>query len=197
MQLTSVPTNPITSSSARRVPRWFVAVLVLFTSGGCAKASGNTEPQSKDEAQVVASTPLPATAAGVLEGYERVRQLLASDQVSAAGPAAKALATAAEGAAGDKATPDATVFGRIAPAAATLSTTDAKDSDAVRRQFGEVSRLVVELLSKNESLRGSRLVFDCPMAQGYRKWVQLTPTINNPYMGSKMLECGSASTWTP
>lgn len=197
MQMTSIPTDPAPLSSARRVPRWFVAVLVLFTSGGCAKASGNPEPQSKDNAPVVASTPLPATAAGVLEGYERVRQLLASDQVSATGPAAKALATAAEGAAGDKSAPDAAVFGRIAPAAVTLSTTDPKDSDAVRRQFGEVSRLLVELLTKNESLRGSRLVFECPMAQGYRKWVQLTPTIDNPYMGSKMLECGSASTWAP
>lgn len=195
MHRRSISPNLQASVLSRRAPRWVVAVALVFTCGSCAKGSG--EAQAKDNAPAVASSPLPATAAGVIEGYERVRQLLASDQVAAAGPAAKALATAAEGAASDKSVPDAAVFERLAPAAVTLSTTDAKDPDAVRRQFGEVSRVFVELLAKNQSLRGSRLVFECPMAQGYRKWVQLTPTINNPYMGSKMLECGVASTWTP
>ncbi len=44
------------------------------------------------------------------------------------------------------------------------------------------------------SLRSGRFLFLCPMASGYKKWVQTTPTLNNPYWGKRMLTCGSQLT---
>jgi hypothetical protein len=35
------------------------------------------------------------------------------------------------------------------------------------------------------------------MAEGYQKWVQVSSEMANPYMGKKMLKCGSEATWIP
>jgi len=172
----------------------WVAVCATVLALGCSKANGNTGAPAPAAPLPVAAA-LPTTPEGVLAGYESIRRLLAEDQVTAVSSFSKELTAAAKGVVQAKAAAQLPVFERIATASAALATTDAKDPDAVRRQFGEVSQAIVELLTDNETLRGSRLVFECPMAQGYRKWVQLTPTINNPYMGSKMLECGVASKW--
>jgi threonine/homoserine/homoserine lactone efflux protein len=37
-------------------------------------------------------------------------------------------------------------------------------------------------------------VFECPMAKGYKRWVQPTDELENPYMGQEMLTCGSEVT---
>jgi hypothetical protein len=173
----------------------WVGICATIGTLGCSKANGNTGANATTTAAV--AEVLPMTPEGVLNGYENVRRLLAEDQVATASSYAKQLTSAAHGVVQNKSVGQLPVFERIAGASSALASIDAKDSDAVRRQFGEVSRAIVELLVENEALRGSRVVFECPMAQGYRKWVQLTPTINNPYMGSKMLECGAASKWTP
>jgi len=67
------------------------------------------------------------------------------------------------------------------------------DADAVRRAFGDVSRAVVALLAAEPSLQQGRHVFECPMAQDYKKWVQPTAELSNPYMGTRMPTCGSES----
>lgn len=184
------------SKCVGRVLGCWVAIGVAVWTLGCSKADGNTSSPRPATPAPVAEV-LPATPEGVLTGYENVRRLLAEDQVAAVSGFAEQLTRAARGVVSEKSGAQLPVFERIASASAGLAKVDAKDTDAVRRQFGEVSRGVVELLAENEALRGSRLVFDCPMAQGYRKWVQVTPTINNPYMGSKMLECGTTTKWTP
>lgn len=182
-----------------RIARSVVGCLAIgaaFWTAACSKAGGTTETPAPTAAAPVAEA-LPRTPEGVLTGYENIRRMLAEDQVAAVFALAKQLSAAAAAVASARPTPQAALFERIATASALLATTDAKDADAVRRQFGEVSHAVVDLLTTDTGLRGSRLVFECPMAQGYRKWVQLTSTINNPYMGSKMLECGVAANWTP
>ena len=82
-----------------------------------------------------------------------------------------------------------------ADAAEALSRAPVDDPDAVRKAFGEVSRSVVALLAAEPSLREGLNIFECSMAQGYQKWVQKTETIENPYMGSQMLACGTKATW--
>ena len=189
-------TARITKQALARARCGRLILTLVLGAASCSKASGTTAAPTPASAAPVAEA-LPATPEGVLTGYENIRRLLAEDQITAVSAFAKRLTTAAREVVRAKSTPELPVFERIAAASATLESTDAKDPDAVRRQFGEVSRGVVELLVANESLRASRHVFDCPMAQGYRKWVQLTPAIHNPYMGAKMLECGAASTWAP
>ena len=70
-------------------------------------------------------------------------------------------------------------------------------ADDQRREFGALSRAVVTLLSEHEALAHGRYVFQCPMAQGYQKWVQTAEELENPYMGGRMLRCGSSSDWSP
>ena len=45
------------------------------------------------------------------------------------------------------------------------------------------------------SHKKGRYVFYCPMVKGYQKWVQVDKKISNPYMGTRMLECGAKSDW--
>ena len=67
------------------------------------------------------------------------------------------------------------------------------DAEAVRTAFGETSRPLVAVLAAAPSLSKGMYVFECPMASGYQKWIQTDSEISNPYMGSRMLTCGSAS----
>ena len=83
----------------------------------------------------------------------------------------------------------------LAAAAEKLGATPSSDMRALRSGFGDVSRAVVTLIVADESLAGDRYIFRCPMAMGYKKWVQTSPELENPYMGSRMLRCGSKTKW--
>jgi len=48
-----------------------------------------------------------------------------------------------------------------------------------------VSRHVVDLLNADAKIRRGRYVFECPMAVGYPKWVQIMPDMENPYLGAQ------------
>jgi len=54
---------------------------------------------------------------------------------------------------------------------------------------------MVALMVAEPSLSRGRHVFECPMANGYRKWIQPGANISNPYMGTRMPTCGSATDW--
>mgnify|MGYP000176567725 CR=1 FL=1 len=54
---------------------------------------------------------------------------------------------------------------------------------------------LIDALAKDPELRKTLHVFECPMAQGYGKWVQRGEKLENPYMGKSMPNCGSASKW--
>ncbi len=72
------------------------------------------------------------------------------------------------------------------------------ESDLVkaRAAFGELSRAVVAVVAADPSLQPGRFLFQCPMAKGYQRWVQLEEKMANPYMGKRMLECGEVvSVW--
>jgi Cu(I)/Ag(I) efflux system membrane fusion protein len=84
-------------------------------------------------------------------------------------------------------------FAAIADGATKLAA--AADIKAARAAFGVVSQHVVALLASDKSLASGQHVFECPMVSGYNKWVQPTETLENPYMGKRMLTCGGASSW--
>ena len=123
----------------------------------------------------------PATA--TLAAYERVRALLAADEIKGVGDAARALETEATKA----------QYPAIATQAAKLAAVT--EIEAARVAFGEVSREIITMLAKEPALAKGHHVFECPMTKGYRKWVQPTDDLANPYMGKKMLACGGESSW--
>jgi Cu(I)/Ag(I) efflux system membrane fusion protein len=75
--------------------------------------------------------------------------------------------------------------------------TELGDIGQARSAFGDLSRAFVQLLAAAPPLRQGRHIFECPMAEGYQKWVQVSSEMANPYMGKKMLKCGSEATWIP
>lgn len=131
----------------------------------------------------------------VLDAYERIRDLLAKDASDAASDAASDLERAANALAATAPEAQREAFGKLAAASAKLHETKKDGADAVRKAFGDVSEPLVGLLSADPSLRKGQYLFMCPMAEGYQKWVQRSDKISNPYMGTKMLECGSESAW--
>lgn len=174
-------------------PRTLAATLVL--SLGCAqRAPRPAPPPVVDPVPMTEAAPrgsdAPATSLAVLGAYERVRALLAADQLAGVADAAMALDRAARAAVAETGTAH---FASIAEGASALAS--AGDLAAARTAFGRISQHVIELLAHDEALARGQHVFQCPMATGYGKWVQPTSQLENPYMGKAMLSCGSESTW--
>jgi len=176
---------------------WVVGLSIpgFLTVPACEKKAEAPQPEKAiASAQEVAAPTKPAkqsppsgSLAKVMTGYEQCRALLAADQGDLAS-CAKAIGQAA------RALPESAGSHRshVVSAADKLSKTDAKDLDALRLAFGDVSQGVVGLLENAPDQAQNYHVFECPMAKGYKRWVQTDTELANPYMGQKMLACGSA-----
>lgn len=79
----------------------------------------------------------------------------------------------------------------LSNAAQRLAGLETRDVDTVREAFGDVSRALISVLSAEPSLQQGRHVYECPMAKGYKKWVQVSEGVSNPYMGTDMPQCGT------
>ncbi|HVZ34595.1 MAG TPA: efflux RND transporter periplasmic adaptor subunit, partial [Polyangiaceae bacterium] len=172
--------------------------ITVGTSGlrsvGGPEASGSTAPESR-----VASMQYPAPAVDALhaamDGYDRVRALLAQDRLdrlpSEAQPLAEALraAVAALPKGGDASTCAS------AAAAAAERIASAKSLDDARKTFAELSTNVIALVGSDARLQEGWHVFECPMFEGHPRWMQRAPAADNPYMGTKMSSCGTEAGW--
>ena len=128
-----------------------------------------------------------------LAAYERVRALLAEDRTEGL---AEAAAEAAE--AFDVAADEATGSDRLRAAARSARRlSEATDIGEARESFGELSEHVVAVVASDPARQTALYRFSCPMAPGLGEWVQPSPDIENPYMGTSMPTCGSAETWGP
>tara|TARA_R110002094_G_scaffold75898_3_gene83072 strand:+ start:549 stop:1628 length:1080 start_codon:yes stop_codon:yes gene_type:complete len=153
------------------------------------------EQLEENSVEVLAHLAEVAVVRRMLGAYEVIRGLLVRDQLATAIKHADDLEKLAKAAMSSGPERLKQPMSMLASAATTLKNADPGDGNAVRRAFGESGRVLVDLLSKNSSMRKGYFVFDCPMAQGYRKWVQPSDQIANPYMGQSMPKCGSKSMW--
>ena len=179
-------------------------------ASGTSGASGASAPNGADATAsggasaapaAASAVPLPAAAQegaqAALTAYETARDDLANDRTEGLAKAAKEIGAAAKKA--SQAGPEnlKPSFDRLVAAAAKLETGAAGKIEESRAAFGETSEAMVALLSAEPGLAQGRYVFECPMTDTYKKWVQVDDQIKNPYMGSRMLGCGMASTWEP
>lgn len=185
----------------------FGALVLGLASGGLAcdqkpeppspTATISSAPAQAQPTPAVAPTgDVTASAAQILSAYEKIRARLASDQTEGIEQIASDVAGAARVAASQAAAPQKVQLESIARAADGLKAKAGASVAEVRKMFGELSRAIVGLLSASPELRKGYHIFHCPMAEGYQKWVQAKETIENPYMGKKMLECGSTTEWS-
>jgi hypothetical protein len=191
--------------NARSISLSLAVIAAAALAAACSKESKEAapEPSAPDvstgapDPDENAPTPEPAGEAEletVLAHYEAIRALLAADQGEGVADRAKQLEAAAATAGpvgGEEARPHLTA---LAAAARELAAVEASDLDAMRLAFGELSRPMVALHQADEELAARYHVFECPMAKGYKRWVQPTDELENPYMGQEMLTCGSEVT---
>lgn len=189
----------------------FIATGVML--GACTKTGGGSNEEPRPSAPATAPGTAPATPPSAaapetlsaegrqtithaLDAYEQIRAQLAADDVAGVTASADTLEKAAGEATSKVPERLRTHLQAVASSARSLKEMSKEDASAVRRTFGDVSRSVVALLAAGPSLQQGRHVFECPMAQGYKKWVQPTAELSNPYMGTRMPSCGSASEFT-
>lgn len=126
------------------------------------------------------------------DAYEHIRAALARDELTGVEAAShtmeKALTAASQTAAVDTRPTliDAARFsGQVA---------SSRELDTARSDFAALSAQLLPLLGRDTRLTKGKYVFECPMFQ-HATWFQPAPTIDNPYMGSSMRQCGSAIDW--
>ena len=182
-------------------------VLALTVSLALAASCKKEETSKKDApatktkdvapASNLAPTPVGPTEAdttaalAIMAPYEMCREKLATDTNDVT-ECAQAIADAAgkktDGVAADS-------MKEIATAAAALVKHPADDIEKLRLAFGEVSKPVEAMLTAIPAAAAKYKMYECPMAKGFKRWAQPMAegkvAIANPYMGTKMLDCGS------
>jgi Cu(I)/Ag(I) efflux system membrane fusion protein len=165
--------------------------------GAGAPAPATPQPPALPKIELPAPA-LTATRRG-LDAYEQARAALAKDKLEGIATYGRELAEALRAAsAGIAASAPSEITDCLAQAAgAADKLASAQDLDGARREFGEVSRFVLALAASDPRLQPGWHRFDCPMAKGFGGWLQKSPGIENPYMGTAMSTCGSAGSFEP
>lgn len=147
-------------------------------------------------APVSALTPEARTALkDVLTSYESLHVQLAADKADGVAETATHLEQAAMRAAALVPTPLQMQLKAVAASTSHIAQGHAKNLEELRGAFGGISRTIIAVLSAEPTIAQGLNVIECPMATGYKKWVQPAGTVSNPYMGIKMATCGVESTW--
>lgn len=180
-----------------------------FTGGSAQRPSPQVSPTTEGSAGTAkpadASLPafeLPARALDAVrhafDGTERARAELVADRLDGVAAPAREVAGALR-AARAAVEPAPPVIVDAVERALAASEQLAADTDlaAARRSFGELNRFLLGLAGADPRLQDGWNVFRCTMADGYEKWLQRSPTLENPYMGQSMPSCGTGATWSP
>lgn len=155
------------------------------------QAAEPVEPAADQAADPAAAAAEGEALAAVLGPYETIREALVADQGAPVADAAAKLAAAARAAEASADEAQRGHLAAIATKADELSKVAADDLAAMRLAFGEVSKPLVALVESAPDQAEGVHVFECPMAAGYKRWVQRDAKLANPYMGQSMPACGS------
>lgn len=181
------------------VRQLFLAASLVVSLTACSEASSQGKAAAPKAAAT--ETPPPAVAGPLgeaLAAYDDLQRRLAKDDATAGAAAAK-LAAAAQGAAAAATGATKQPLTELAAAATKLAeqmkAQPAPAIDVQRAAFAEMSKALIGALVADPTLQKGRFIFECPMAPAYKRWVQTHGKLQNPYWGSKMLECGESVAW--
>ena len=173
--------------------------LTVGTQGLSAIAGTAAAASTSSSAPAAATDVSPEALAklvGVFSAYESMRALLARDTIVGIAEPARSAAAGLREAAAFAGPASTDVMGWLESAAHEADLVAAVGNiRAARAAFGELSRSLTALASADARLQAGWHVFECPMAEGFKRWFQRSPQLQNPYMGQKMLRCGSTSPW--
>ncbi len=130
-----------------------------------------------------------------VDAAERTRAALARDDVAGIPEAATSIAQALKAAA-SAAPKDRSDLGEALSHAASEAEHLArqKSLDDTRKAFAGFNADFLPLVGADARLASGLHVFECPMFD-HARWMQRAETAQNPYLGTKMLSCGTASSW--
>jgi hypothetical protein len=152
-------------------------------------AKASAAPPEPEAAQPPAE---PGTLSSLVAPYEECRRLLANDKGAGLRACASKMAVAAEGSIQELTDKARAELPKLREAATKLAATSEDKLDELRLAFGQVSEPMVALVGAMPAkVAHAYHVFECPMAKGYKRWLQPHADIENPYMGQGMLTCGS------
>ena len=173
-------------------------MLITVTTAGLVISDENSAYAEENAATEKAQAPdaVVSSVKEALSAYGEIQTKLASDSTEGLKEQAAKVQTAAT-------TAQKEAKGKLKPKLKKLAAQAEKfqklASDAeiaeVRKEFGELSKTVVGVVAEVPSLQDDLHVFKCPMAKGYKKWVQASKNKANPYMGKKMAMCGATADW--
>ncbi len=177
-----------------------VGSLGLALAGGTAGAPAS--PTSGSSAKALPPAEYPPMAFDALrsgmDAYDRIRARLARDDVQGVAADARTLSQAL------RAAHDAVPQARGDLIDASTEARERADRLAVsgsladaRKAFAQVNQSWLALVGVDPRLTAGWHVFVCPMFEGQPRWMQRRDGPENPYMGTAMPTCGSASTWQP
>lgn len=168
--------------------------LVGISVPGCKEAPTKADATTTANTAVTLNAEVSAQLNTVLAAYEELRDALAGDRLSDVSTIATRIEQTTIKAKQNAPSDIKSHLEKMETTAVKLKT--GGSADDLRLLFGDLSRSVVSVLSTHSTLARGRHIFQCPMAQGYQKWVQTSEKLENPYMGGKMLSCGSTSEWS-
>ena len=119
--------------------------------------------------------------ADVVGPYLAIQSALTKDDLKPVAAAARSLQKNAERLGGD---------GKALVEAA-AKTADAKDLEAARTAFGDLSTALIAYADTTKQPIEGKIVAFCPMVK--KSWVQADGAIANPYYGKSMLTCGNST----
>ena len=162
-----------------------LAALALSCAAGC----------DQDEVRDTGApsvAPTDASADDALEAYEDLRLKLAAGVTDELSNLALELASRSRRAAEEASGEARGHFEKLAEVANGYAKQEGDLADR-RRAFGEISEIVVQLVTVDRELREGRLVYRCDEVEGYDRWVQTGGEMKNPYLGGD--DCGDLVPW--
>lgn len=167
------------------------AALALLLMGCGGAVDQTSEPPQADTSHE--STPIDE----VVSVYDALRSQLANEEMEGLAAAFTRLRSAALDASNETVSDVVKDhLQQMRDAAARGAEVGDADLEGVRTAFGEASEHLVAAIASDPSLAHGLYVFECPMTQGYPKWVQKSDSKANPYMGKDLQSCGVKSEWS-
>lgn len=130
-----------------------------------------------------------------IDAYERIRAELAKDSVQKLPEASHSLAEALRAAAAAAPPSHSNAAAAFKHAAGHADALEMSQSlDDARRAFAAVNLELLPALAADSRLVSEKHLFECPMFE-HARWMQTAATAANPYMGTAMPTCGTATDW--
>ncbi len=131
-----------------------------------------------------------------LDAYESIRAGLANDSVAEIRPASEVLAAALSKAMrAELGAPEDIRNHLMSARESALALAKHDTPESARVGFSSLSEHLVPITSSDPALMEGRHAFECPMWDGFGKWIQPSDELANPYMGQAMPTCGSEQSW--